>query len=134
METDDKFIRETREKHMIQQQIEKNQARLATEMAAHEFLGKIETCVQEICKLENAIQDRVSTDGDPTGKLAQKERKLDEDIERLKTYYADERQKAKERYEIALKHLNDTEKTSVAKREEEKRERRRSNLRKPLPI
>ena len=119
---DDKFIRETREKHMIQQQIEKRQAQLATEMAAHEFLARIETCVQEICKLENAIQDRVSTDGDPTGKLAQKERKLDEDIERLKTYYSDERQKAKERYEIALKHLNDTEKTSVAKREEEKRD------------
>ena len=119
---DDKFIRETREKHMIQQQMEKRQAQLATEMAAHEFLARIETCVQEICKLENAIQDRVSTDGDPTGKLAQKERKLDEDIERLKTYYSDERQKAKERYEIALKHLNDTEKTSIAKREEEKRD------------
>jgi hypothetical protein len=123
METeDDKFIRDTREKHMIQQQMEKRQAQLATEMAAHEFLARIETCVQEICKLENAIQDRVSTDGDPTGKLTQKERKLDEDIERLRTYYADERQKAKERYEIALKHLNDTEKTSIAKREEEKRD------------
>ena len=119
---DDKFIRETRERHMIQQQIEKNQARLATEMAAHEFLGRIETCVQEICKLEDAIQDRASSDGDPTGKLAQKGRKLEEDIERLKTYYADERQKAKERYEIALKHLNDTEKTSITKREEEKRD------------
>ena len=119
---DDKFIRETREKHMIQQQIEKRQAQLATEMAAHEFLGRIETCVQEICKLEDAIEDRASTDGDPTGKLAQKERKLDEDIERLKTYYADERQKAKERYEIALKHLNDAEKTSITKRDEEKRD------------
>jgi hypothetical protein len=54
--------------------------------------------------------------------LTQKERKLDEDIERLRTYYADERQKAKERYEIALKHLNDTEKTSIAKREEETRD------------
>ena len=119
---DDKFIRETREKHMIQQQMEKRQAQLATEKAAHEFLAKIETCVQEICKLEDAIEDRASTDGDPTGKLAQKERKLEEDIERLKTYYADERQKAKERYEIALKHLNDTEKTSITKREEEKRD------------
>ena len=71
---DDKFIRETREKFVIQQQIEKNQARLSTEMAAHDFMAKIATCVEEICRLENAIQDRASTDGDPTGKLSLKER------------------------------------------------------------
>lgn len=130
-EKEEKALEKKQEEFRLQQLRDKNDQRMAAEMATNEFLSQIRTCVDEICALEENIAVR-KKDVEINSKLASKEMSLEEDIERIKTYYQGQKEDAERAFKTRMNALEREEKTALAKRENQRNELERKKEHQPI--
>jgi hypothetical protein len=126
---DEEIIEKQRETYLLNQQKEKFEARRATEEAARQYLMSVEKCVEEICRLETAISVRRPDEEEVTWKLQLKEQEVLKEIDRIRNYYTNEKEKAKHRmekkigdakddYDNQVAHLEKAQKEALSKRQD----------------